>query len=457
MLGADPTQASSTEDAAPLYHSIVEDVLNLPDYSPAISGTGSHLTPSNARFDATGAYILPVPFDASFSLRELTIDGSATTSEVQELVDEYVDGLQKIRKLQPSQNRVDELTDRIRELGIDCRKVEEELDELKETEAKEAKKLEKIEAGKGIKSFTAKLTGNLEKLKSKENANIERLKESILEKEAVVSEKKEAIRDRKEERGRLENGPLTEISQVRNEVLKTISKPFNPKSSNPVFTNDANHIQHLESLLLPLYRLVKQDLDATTQAKTHLDAFKAHINHAFKRFKGTWDNPSGKKNQTTSLQEQKVTCDTKSLRAILKNDASPAIAEAQRLVGGIYEAIQAFPNKFLSVRVDDVQTFLNDPFYPHTAKSNVPITDLLLTVEEKIKFLEGALDKVIFPSLTLRLGAISKALLPIENAVVKTQREVLKYRVGIFDRAVQGWASATDREIDDLVVAWGKH
>ncbi|KAJ3106535.1 hypothetical protein HDU97_006128 [Phlyctochytrium planicorne] len=434
--------------------SMEDEEEQLPFYTPAASLWSPYahrklIEPSRAQFDASGAYIYSSPF-SSATLGELRISsGNETPEAVKNLRDEYVDAVQRIRKLKSAKERHQEVNNQIKELNIQLLDEMQELEELKGKEEKGAKKVSKIESGKSILSFTAKITGNLEKLKMKENAT--KLQEAVSDQETVVAGKKEELKDKRDELERLEEGPLKQLETAKLDLLRTIAKPFSSTSSEPILTLDANHTSYLESQLLPLQNAMKRDLAANIQAHSSAGAFLAHVKHAHKIFYAAW---TGAREYTDFPGQNPKIVGTGQAKKIFIVYAAPTIAEAERCVGGIYKKIVDFvPGG--PAKVKDVQGFLNDPFKKLDPASGIPPSNALMLSNDRIETIMKVTEKHILPSLAKQTESIEKALKPVAAAAEATKRDVLKYRLNLFDGIVgSDWKAAQADEVEELMVAW---
>ncbi|KAJ3106534.1 hypothetical protein HDU97_006127 [Phlyctochytrium planicorne] len=451
--------ATSIEAAAPAYDIVDGNVDSgeeeqLPFYTPAASlwSPYAHRTliqSSKALFDASGAYIYPIAFDSA-ALPELKMAHDLETPEaVKALRDEYVDSVQRIRKLKPAQERYDEISKRIKELNIQLLDEMQELEELKGKEEKGAKKVSKIESGKSILSFTAKITGNLEKLKMKENAT--KLQEAVSDQETVVAGKKEELKDKRDELERLEEGPLKQLETAKLDLLRTIAKPFSSTSSEPILTLDANHTSYLESQLLPLQNAMKRDLAAHIQAHSSAGAFLAHVKHAHKIFYAAW---TGAREYTDAPGKSSRIVGTGQAKKILMVYARPSIAEAERCVGGIYKKIVDFvPGG--PAKVKDVKEFLDDPFKKVDPASGIPPSNALMMSNDRLETIMKVTEKKILPSLAKQTESIEKAMGPVAAAAEATKNDILKFRLSLFDGvAGADWKAVEAHELEELAAAW---
>ncbi|KAJ3106536.1 hypothetical protein HDU97_006129 [Phlyctochytrium planicorne] len=431
-----------SQQEVPLYHTIAQtsgDQIptdELPLYTRSEAAPQKRVLPSKAQFTPSGAYILPIHLKPDLDLEDLTSDGISALN-VEESVDDFANVIQELRKLASTQYQLDELNSKVSALQVEFIQTSRELEDLVEKEEKERKRLEKREFGKGILTLTAKFTGKLDKLKAKESEGLERFKDAIVGKETEVARIKESIIEKREECKRVEDGPLNDLVRSRSKLLEIVLKHYDKEAAAK--SDDKNHLLYLTEQLYPLKGAIRRDLDATVQAKHSLEAFLAHFRQAYKLVnaenKATDDWIHGVAMTTTKrFQSGQV-------KSIMRNLAAPCLAEAERCVGGIYEAIEAYtppPQKKLTrmVKIKNVQSFLYDAIAIASKIPEYTLPDAIAFVNDQMETVMTAIEKVILPSVSQRVDAIKEAIAHVVAVIIETQQKVLQYRLKLFEEAI---------------------
>ncbi|KAJ3102996.1 hypothetical protein HDU97_010434 [Phlyctochytrium planicorne] len=451
--------AASDDTIPPPYESgaSITDILSPPSLIPlwSLYAQQAYAEPSRAKFDAFGIYTLPFllqPF-ALADLKTLETQKDAPVP-IKELRDEYVNIVQTIKKLRPAQERHAELVKRIHDLNIELLEEMQHLEDLKSKEEMETKKFNIIESGKGIRSFAAKITGNFEKLKMKENATVERLTEAVSVKKVLVYERKEELKDKREELERLEREPIKQLESARLHLLRIIATPFSTAASNdPVLSLDSNHVAYLETQLFPLHNSIKRDLTAYKTAYNSAEAFLAHVKQARRIYYTAWSSVI-EENDSPLYERSTLLVGSRETKKILAQDAAPSIAEAERCVGGIYKQIVDFVAQG-PTRVKDVQGFLKDPFKPVADGFRTPPGNVLMLAYDRMETLVKVTEKNILPTLAKQVESIQSAFGSIEDATNNIKRDILVFRLSLFDGIVgPNWKNISLHELNELATAW---